>query len=82
MPDQAAILDFCVNQLSTMLEVDADTISPSDTFLGIGLDSAMLVHFIISVEDELNLELYPSVADDYPVLEDFCRFVASQRERA
>lgn len=81
MPDHTAILDYCVNQLAAMLEVDADTISPSATFFGIGLDSAMLVHFIISVEDELNLELYPSVAEDYPVLEDFCRFVVSQRDR-
>ncbi|MBB4952242.1 acyl carrier protein [Agrobacterium vitis] len=78
MPDYAAILNHCKNQLASTLDIAPDAITPTATFSSLGLDSAMAVHFIISVEEWLGIELYPSVTEDYPVLEDFCRFLASR----
>ncbi len=78
MPDYDAILDHCKQQLAQTLDIEISGIEPTATFSSLGLDSAMAVHFIISVEEWLNIELYPSVTEDYPVLDDFCRFIAAR----
>lgn len=78
MPDYATILNRCKNQLASTLDITADAIEPSASFSSLGLDSAMAVHFIIFVEEWLDIELYPSVTEDYPIVEDFCRYIASR----
>lgn len=78
MPDYSAILEHCKSQLAVTLDIDAAAIEPSMTFSSLGLDSAMAVHFIIAVEEWLGVELYPAVTEDYPVLEDFCRFITAR----
>lgn len=78
MTDYPAILDHCKHQLAETLDISQDAILPSATFSSLGLDSAMAVHFIISIEEWLGIELYPSVTEDYPVLENFCRYLASR----
>lgn len=82
MPDYSAILDHCKSQLALTLDIDAATIDPSTTFSSLGLDSAMAVHFIIAIEEWLGTELYPAVTEDYPVLEDFCRFITPRAMNA
>ena len=78
MPSYAEILTYCTAELATILEVEAGNISPPDTFSGLGLDSAMAVHFVIAVEERFGIELYPSVTEDYPNLDAFCAYLSSR----
>ncbi|MCY1669382.1 acyl carrier protein [Rhizobium sp. SL86] len=72
-----SIREFCISELARMLEIEATMIDASDTFTGLGLDSAMSVHFVIAVEEKFDLELYPSVTEDYPTLGDFCGYITT-----
>ncbi len=43
------------------------------SFASLGLDSAMAVHFVLEIEEWLGIELYPSVTEDYPTLQNLQR---------
>ncbi len=60
-----------------MLEIDPARIKPDSTFASLGLDSATAVHFILEVEGEYRIELYPGVTDDYPDLARFVEYLES-----
>ncbi len=78
MPNYSEIMNFCIAQLASILEIDAGSIPTSATFASLGLDSAMAVHLVLAVEEWLGVELYPAVTADYPSLEAFSAYLSSQ----
>lgn len=54
-----------------MLDRDAAGIESSASFASLGLDSAAAVHFVLEVEQEYDIELYPGVTQDYPTIAQF-----------
>lgn len=78
MPIHSEVLDYCIAQLASILEIEADSIPAWATFSSLGLDSAMAVHLVLAVEERFGIELYPAVTEDHPSLDVFCSYVASR----
>lgn len=76
MPTDAEIETFCRDRLSTILDLDPARITPETSFAGLGLDSAMAVHFVLEAEEWFGVELYPAVTADYPTVGAFSAYLA------
>ena len=77
MPTIPEIESFCRARLAEMLEIDEATITPETSFASLGLDSAAAVHFVLEIEQEYGVELYPGVTQDHPSLTKFVEYLAS-----
>lgn len=77
MPPAADIERFCSSRLATMLDRDEAGIEGSTTFASLGLDSAAAVHFVLEVEQEYGVELYPGVTQDYPTIARFADYLGT-----
>ncbi len=60
------MISVCQLVLADMLRMSPADIRPSDTFAGLGLDSAAAVHFVLHVEQKTGLEFEPGVTEEYP----------------
>jgi acyl carrier protein len=76
MPPTSEIERFCTTRLAAMLEIDEAGIAPMTSFASLGLDSAAAVHFVLEVEQEYGVELYPGVTQDYPTIAQFAEHLA------
>ncbi|MGX1740412.1 acyl carrier protein [Bosea robiniae] len=77
MPPASEIERFCRSSLAAMLDIDEAGIVPATTFAGLGLDSAAAVHFVLEVEQEYRVELYPGVTQDYPTVAQFVDYLGT-----
>lgn len=77
MPTVPEIESFCRSRLAEMLEIDEATIAPETSFASLGLDSAAAVHFVLEIEQEYGVELYPGVTQDHPNVSKFAEYLAS-----
>ncbi|TQI75630.1 acyl carrier protein [Bosea sp. AK1] len=77
MPPASEIERFCRSSLAAMLDIDEVGIVPATTFAGLGLDSAAAVHFVLEVEQEYRVELYPGVTQDYPTVAQFVDYLGT-----
>lgn len=77
MPPASEIERFCRSSLAAMLDIDEAGIMPATTFAGLGLDSAAAVHFVLEVEQEYRVELYPGVTQDYPTVAQFVDYLGT-----
>jgi acyl carrier protein len=62
------ISDFCVVSLANVLRVPKETVKADAAFSRLGLDSAMVVHLMMELEEKLDLELSPDDFFDYPTV--------------
>lgn len=77
MPSISEIESFCRSRLAEMLEIDKASIAPETSFASLGLDSAASVHFVLEIEQEYGVELYPGATQDHPNLTKFAEYLAS-----
>lgn len=77
MPPAPDIERFCRSSLAAMLDIDEAGIEPATTFASLGLDSAAAVHFVLEVEQEYRVELYPGVTQDYPTVAQFTDYLGT-----
>ncbi len=77
MPPAPDIERFCRSSLAAMLDIDEAGIAPETTFASLGLDSAAAVHFVLEVEQEYLVELYPGVTQDYPTVARFVNYLGT-----
>ncbi|RYE30633.1 MAG: acyl carrier protein [Hyphomicrobiales bacterium] len=77
MPPVSEIERFCRSSLAAMLDIDEAGIAPTTTFASLGLDSAAAVHFVLEVEQEYRVELYPGVTQDYPTVAQFVDYLGT-----
>ncbi len=76
------MISVCQLVLADMLRMSPADIRPSDTFAGLGLDSAAAVHFVLHVEQKTGLEFEPGVTEEYPSIEAFAGFTAGLLEQS
>ena len=60
-----------------MLEIDEANLTSETSFASLGLDSAAAVHFVLEVEQEYGVELYPGVTQDHPTLIKVAEYLVS-----
>lgn len=77
MPPASEIEIFCSARLADMLDIDVAGIMPATSFASLGLDSAAAVHFVLEVEQEYGIELYPGVTQDYPTVTQFAEYLSN-----
>ncbi|WP_454658311.1 acyl carrier protein [Bosea beijingensis] len=77
MPPSSEIERFCRSSLAAMLDIDEAGIEPATTFASLGLDSAAAVHFVLEIEQEYRVELYPGVTQDYPTVAQFADYLGT-----
>jgi acyl carrier protein len=75
---QDQIAEFCVVSLANVLRIPQDTVKADITFNRLGLDSAMVVSFMIELEEKFGLELSPDDFYDYPTVADLSRYLAEK----
>jgi acyl carrier protein len=73
------ISDFCVASLANILRVPENTVAVDAKFARLGLDSAMVVYFMMELEEKLGLELSPDDFYDYPTVNDLSRYLAQKQ---
>lgn len=80
MPPVTEIESFCRSRLAAMLDIDEAGIDAATTFASLGLDSAAAVHFVLEVEQEYGIELYPGVTQDYPSMIGFAEYLVTLKQ--
>jgi acyl carrier protein len=75
---QEQISDFCVVSLANILRIPQNTIAVDAKFARLGLDSAMIVYFMMELEEKLGLELSPDDFYDHPTVNDLSRYLAQR----
>lgn len=72
------ILEFCVVSLAKVLRIPRERIDPDMKFSRLGLDSAMVVYFMMELEEKLDLELSTDDFYDHPTVDDLSRYLAEK----
>ena len=75
------ISDFCVASLANVLRISKDRVKTDTKFSRLGLDSAMIVYFMMELEEKLDLELSTDDFYDYPTVDTLSRYLAERRAR-
>lgn len=78
MTSDQDVEQLCRSRLAAMLDLDESAILPDTTFASLGLDSAAAVHFVLDIEQEMGIELYPGVTGDHPTVAQFAEYVGGR----
>jgi acyl carrier protein len=62
------ISDLCVRIVAGILERQPEQIDPATRFSRLGLDSAMSVQLVVTLEQELDLQLLPDLVAEHPTI--------------
>ena len=62
------ISERCIAQLAEILEIPPERIDPKSKFTRLGLDSAMSINLILTLEQWLGFEISPDLMFDYPTI--------------
>jgi len=68
VPDPKDISDLCVRIVAGILERRPEEIDPATRFTRLGLDSAMSVQLVVTLEQELDLQLLPDLVAEHPTI--------------
>ncbi|MEQ9407215.1 MAG: acyl carrier protein [Fuerstiella sp.] len=68
--NSAAIQDWLMTSLSSLLSVPREQLDPDAPFSKYALDSLDAVTLVMEIEEELGLELPPTLLWDYPTVND------------
>ncbi|MBR0776690.1 acyl carrier protein [Bradyrhizobium diazoefficiens] len=66
---RAQISDFCVTALANILRISRERVDPGTKFNRLGLDSAVLVHLMMELEQQRDVELSTGDFRDRPTAE-------------
>ncbi len=66
--DSKDISDLCVRIVAGILERRPEEIDPATRFTRLGLDSAMSVQLVVTLEQELDLQLLPDLVAEHPTI--------------
>ncbi|UGT42564.1 acyl carrier protein [Nocardia yamanashiensis] len=75
------IIDWMVDRIAEFLEVPASSIDIELPFIELGLSSVQAIEISGNLEQWLGLELPPTLAYDYPTIEDAAGYIADQLNR-
>jgi acyl carrier protein len=75
-PDAAAIQDWIINYLVKSLNVGREAIDPNAPFDELGVDSAAAIALTGDLEDWLGRKLSPTLAYEYPSIDELARHLA------
>ena len=78
----AAIRDWCIEHIATMLERRAAEIDPNAKFSRLGLDSATIINLIIAAEEWLGIEVDPDSVYEHPSVNALSEYLAALVARA
>ena len=67
--DPKNISDLCVRIVAGILERRPEEINPATRFSRLGLDSAMAVQLVVTLEEELDLQLLPDLVAEHPTIQ-------------
>jgi len=65
---QDQLTTYCINFVAELLDRAPNQIDPNAKFTRIGIDSAMSVQLIVSLEELLDTELAPDVIESFPTI--------------
>lgn len=68
IPTASSIQSWCIQYISKILDIAPERVDPTVEVERLGLDSSIAVAFIMSLEEELDLELLPELLFDYPTI--------------
>ena len=66
--DSKDISDLCVRIVADILERRPEQVDPATRFSRLGLDSAMSVQLVVTLEQELDLQLLPHLVAEHPTI--------------
>ena len=66
--DSKDISDLCVRIVAGILKRRPEEIDPATRFSRLGLDSAMAVQLVVTLEQELDLQLLPDLVAEHPTI--------------
>jgi acyl carrier protein len=72
------ISEFCIACLAKVLRISKDSVETGTKFNRIGLDSAMVVYFMMDLEEGLGLELSPDDFYDHPTVDALSKYLAER----
>lgn len=78
IPDAATIQQWSIRFVSKLIDQPAERIDPNVEVERLGLDSATAVALIMSLEEELDIELMPELLFDYPTISSLSQHLASR----
>lgn len=81
-PTREAIQEWLVNRLATHLSLSPEEIDVSETLSNYGLDSRTAVGLSGDLERWLRRPLSPTLAWDYPTIEQMAKFLTTESEAA
>ena len=73
----ADIEQFVLAWLGAELKIDPASIDPSRSFFDYGVDSVTTVMLVVALEEWLDIEIYPEMVYDYPLIRAFATQLAT-----
>jgi acyl carrier protein len=70
LPTYDTLVDWLINRVASYLSTDADAIETDVAFGDYGLDSVFALNLCTDLEHELGILAQPSIAWDYPTIDD------------
>ena len=75
------LVDWLIDRLATYLAADPTSIETDKTFGDYGLDSAFALNLCTDLETDLGILVEPTIAWDYPTIEDIGGHLAERTRR-
>jgi acyl carrier protein len=69
---------YLIQKLQTILDVEADQFVITENFMDLGIDSTQLIGLVQATENEVGLELYPTLLFEYQNIESLSAFLAQE----
>jgi acyl carrier protein len=73
------ISEFCIVSLANLLRVPRETVRVDAQFNRLGLDSAMVVHLMMDLEEKLGVDLSPDDFYDHPTVNALSHFLTKRQ---
>ncbi len=76
MSTHTKVQSLIISKLSQLLELDPESIAPSESVFALGLDSSGALSLIGHLEDTLDITLDPAMMWDFPHIADLAEQVS------
>lgn len=80
--DAGAIQTWCIDYVSRLTDTPPERIDPTVEVDRLGLDSATAVALIMSLEEQIGIELMPELLFDYPTIAKLSQHLATRAATA
>jgi acyl carrier protein len=72
------ISEFCISSLAGVLRIPKEEVEADAKFSRLGLDSAMIVYWMIELEEKFGLEFSPDDFYNSPTINELSRFLVEK----